>query len=43
VAISATFAPKFSRGNWAAALASPNTAPRQGTTVGTKIELRNVF
>ena len=42
VSISATFAPKFSRSNWAAALLS-NTSARLGTTVGTKIELRNVF
>jgi len=42
VSVSATFAPKYSRSGWAAALKS-NTASRQGTTVGTKVQLRNIF
>jgi hypothetical protein len=42
VTVSATFAPKYSRSNWTAALKS-NTAARQGTTVGTKVQLRNLF
>lgn len=42
VQVSATFAPKYSRSGWAAALSS-NTAPRTGTTLGSKIQLRNVF
>jgi hypothetical protein len=41
VSISATFAPKYSRSGWTAALTS-NTAARAGTTVGTKIQLRNL-
>lgn len=41
VSISATFAPKYSRRGWAAALTS-NTASRTGTTVGNKIQLRNL-
>ena len=41
VSISATFAPKYSRRGWTAALAS-NTASRTGTTVGNKIQLRNL-
>lgn len=43
VSISATFAPKYSRSGWTAALASSNAASRTGTTVGTKIQLRNLF
>jgi len=43
VSISATFAPKFSRSNWTAALASNTAAARVGTTIGSKIQLRNVF
>lgn len=42
VQVSATFAPKYSRSGWAAALSS-NTASRTGTTLGSKIQLRNVF
>jgi Tfp pilus assembly protein PilW len=42
VSISATFAPKFSRANWAASLLSTTTNARTGTTVGCKIQLRNV-
>jgi hypothetical protein len=42
ISVSATFAPKYSRSGWTAALKS-NTASRQGTTVGTKVELRNLF
>ncbi len=43
VSISATFAPKFSRGLWAKSLASSTTSSRLGTTVGCKIQLRNLF
>jgi hypothetical protein len=43
VSISATFAPKFSRRNWAASLLSNTTNARAGTTVGTQIQMRNVF
>ena len=43
VSISATFAPKFSRSNWAASLLSNTTNARVGTTVGTQIQLRNVI
>jgi hypothetical protein len=43
VSVSATFAPKYSRSNWMAALKSSSTASRQGTTVGTKVQLRNIF
>jgi hypothetical protein len=42
VSVSATFAPKYSRSGWTAALTS-NTTSRTGTTVGTKIQLRNQF
>lgn len=42
VQVSATFAPKYSRSGWTAAL-SRNTAARTGTTLGSKIQLRNVF
>lgn len=41
VSVSATFAPKYSRRGWTAALTS-DTASRTGTTVGSKIQLRNV-
>lgn len=41
---SATFAPKFSRSSWKAALVpGSNTASRQGTTIGTRVLLRNLF
>ena len=43
VSISATFAPKFSRSNWAASLLSNTTNSRVATTVGTQIQLRNVI
>ncbi len=43
VSISATFAPKFSRGNWKLALASNTATSRVATTVGSKIHLRNLF
>ena len=43
VSISATFAPKFSRSGWAASLASNAANTRVGTTIGTKIQLRNIF
>jgi hypothetical protein len=43
VSISATFAPKYSRSNWASSLLSTTTAARTGTTIGSKIQLRNVF
>lgn len=44
VSVSATFAPKYSRSGWKAALdPTSNTASRQGTTVGTKVQLRNIF
>lgn len=43
VAISATFAPKFSRALWTKSLASMTTNSRVGTTVGCEIQLRNVF
>lgn len=43
VAVSATFAPKYSRSLWAKSLASNTTSSRLGTTVGCKIQLRNVF
>jgi len=43
VSISATFAPKYSRSGWAASLASNTTAARVGTTIGSKIQLRNLF
>jgi hypothetical protein len=42
VSISATFAPKYSRSGWTAALSS-NTASRTGTTIGSRIQLRNLF
>ncbi len=42
VQVSATFAPKYSRKGWAAALSS-NTDSRVGTTLGSKVQLRNVF
>jgi hypothetical protein len=42
VSISATFAPKYSRSGWAASLVSNSTAARVGTTIGTKIQLRNL-
>jgi prepilin-type N-terminal cleavage/methylation domain-containing protein len=41
VSISATFAPKYSRRGWTAAL-TLNTASRTGTTMGNKIQLRNL-
>ncbi len=43
VSISATFAPKYSRSLWAKSLASSTTDSRIGTTVGCKIQLRNLF
>ena len=43
VSISATFAPKYSRSLWAKSLASSTTNSRIGTTVGCKIQLRNLF
>jgi len=43
VSISATFAPKYSRSGWAASLLSNTTSARVGTTIGSKIQLRNVF
>jgi len=43
VSVSATFAPKYSRSGWAAALKSASAGNRTGTTVGTKIQLRNIF
>lgn len=43
VSISATFAPKYSRALWAKSLASNTTNSRTGTTVGCKIQLRNLF
>lgn len=43
VSVSATFAPKYSRGGWAAALKSTTASNRVGTTIGTKIQLRNIF
>ncbi|EDY21784.1 hypothetical protein CfE428DRAFT_1030 [Chthoniobacter flavus Ellin428] len=44
ITVSATFAPKFSRSNWMAALQpNSNTDARVGTTVGTKVLLRNIF
>jgi type II secretory pathway component PulJ len=42
VSISATFAPKYSRSGWTAALTSTTTA-RTGTTIGSRIQLRNFF
>lgn len=43
VSISATFAPQFNRAEWTASLSSNSTDSRIGTTVGCKIQLRNVF
>jgi len=43
VQVSATFAPKYSRSGWAAALKSNTANNRVGTTLGSKIQLRNVF
>lgn len=42
VSISTTFAPKYSRKLWAASVLSTTTNSRVGTTVGCKIQLRNL-
>jgi len=43
VQVSATFAPKYSRSGWTAALKSNTANNRVGTTLGSKIQLRNIF
>lgn len=43
VSISATFAPKYNRTFWSQSLSSNTTNSRKGTTIGCKIQLRNLL
>lgn len=43
VSISATFAPRYNRTFWSQSLASNTTNSRKGTTLGCKIQLRNLL